>query len=171
MSDDHIFKLAADSANARQKAERLFDEISIKLRGLLPASADIRHIGATAVSGCLTKGDLDIVVRVPADDFDQCDASLAALFERNVGSARTDTFSAFEDGTTTPHLGIQLTVIGDPKDVFHLFAEALSSSAQLLDAYNQLKLRFHARPMDEYRRAKDQFVESVLSGARLARKH
>jgi GrpB-like predicted nucleotidyltransferase (UPF0157 family) len=60
----------------------------------LPATADVRHIGATAVPDCLTKGDLDIVVRVPSDDFADADTALATLFARNEGSIRTEGFSS-----------------------------------------------------------------------------
>ncbi len=61
----------------------------VKLR--LPTSADIRHIGATTVWGCLTKGDLDVVVRVSLGDFPEADAVLSALFARNVGSPKMTT--------------------------------------------------------------------------------
>ena len=101
----------ADTESARVAAERLFASVRETLAELLPPTADIRHVGATAVPGCLTKGDLDIVVRVPANDFAAADAVLASRFARNGGSIRTDTFSAFEDGSSQPHLGVQLAVI------------------------------------------------------------
>jgi len=163
MPHDSVFRLSADPEQARKNAQRLFAATLTLLRARLPASADIRHIGATAVPGCQTKGDLDIVVRVREEDFAGADASLAALFDRNEGSVRTDTFSAFEDGTTSPHLGIQLTVIGGPSDDFHLFVETLAKSARLVDEYNELKRSFDGHAMDDYRKAKDRFVEVVLA--------
>lgn len=133
---------------------------------MLPASADIRHIGATAVPGCLTKGDLDIVVRVAAADFAAADVVLAARFARNTGSTHTDTFSAFEDADTSPHLGVQLAVVGSPDDCFHTFAEALKRDPQLLTEYNILKQSFDGQPMDVYRAAKSAFIERVLLSAK-----
>ncbi len=53
-----VFRLHADPDAAGVAAERLFERVAAELEALLPASADVRHIGATAVPGCLTKGDL-----------------------------------------------------------------------------------------------------------------
>lgn len=156
------FTLHPSPSQACAAADALFAEIANVLRPLLPTSADIRHVGATSVPGCLTKGDLDIVVRVTAADFAAADKALAACFGRNPGSARTDTFSAFEDAGQVPHLGVQLVVVGSPFDVFHLLAEALRSDGELLARYNALKSRFDGRPMIEYRAAKDAFIAEAL---------
>ncbi|MBN8911371.1 MAG: GrpB family protein [Rhizobiales bacterium] len=157
------FSLHPDHDRARADAERLFERIAAELRRTLPASADIRHIGATAVPGCLTKGDLDIVVRVAAEDFCAADAALAARFARNVGSKRSESFSSFEDGSTSPHLGIQLTTAGGEDDYFHLFVDALRQDPELVTQYNALKRDFDGQPMDIYRAAKSAFVTRVLS--------
>ncbi len=113
--------------------------------------------------GCLTKGDLDIVVRVPAQDFSNADAALASRYARNEGSIRTETFSAFEEASSQHHLGIQLTVIDGPFDFFHQFAEELQRSSQLVEEYNALKRSYDGADMAAYRAAKDAFVERVLS--------
>lgn len=165
MNDETRFQLV-DAVAAREKAQRLFERLLDLLAPLLPPDAEMRHIGATAVPGCLTKGDLDIVVRVPAEAFRQVDALLAARFARNEGSIQTDGFSAFEDAATEPHLGIQLTVIGGRHDFFHLFVEALRQSPELVGAYNALKRRYDGSEMAVYRTAKDAFVACVLAGAR-----
>ncbi|MFA5898514.1 MAG: GrpB family protein [Hyphomicrobium sp.] len=168
MNSEQPFQLV-DTETARQKAQRLFDCVRNRLVPLLPADADILHIGATAVSGCLTKGDLDIVIRVPGEGFPQADALLARHFARNDGSIRTDSFSAFEDASTDPHLGIQLTVVSGPHDFFHLFVEALRRSPDLVSEYNALKRQHEGDDMINYRAAKDAFVERVLAGTRSRR--
>ena len=162
MSVEPDFSLHPDHALARAAAHELFERTAAILRGLLPASADIRHIGATAVPGCLTKGDLDIVVRVEAADFSAADTAIATLLARNTGSTHTTTFSAFEDGGTTPHLGVQLVVAGAPEDCFHTFAETLRRDCDLLARYNDLKRRHDGHPMDVYRAAKDGFIAQAL---------
>jgi GrpB-like predicted nucleotidyltransferase (UPF0157 family) len=162
MSVEPDFSLHPDPALARAAARDLFERTAARLRRLLPASADIRHIGATAVPGCHTKGDLDIVVRVAAGDFAEADALLAAHFASNPGSARTDTFSAYEDASATPHLGVQLTVVGAPNDFFHTFAEMLKRDPELLTRYNALKRACDGQPMAAYRAAKDAFIARVL---------
>jgi GrpB-like predicted nucleotidyltransferase (UPF0157 family) len=163
MADDPTFQIAADAGLAREAASRLFVAMSQRLRSKLPVAADIRHIGATAVPGCLTKGDLDIVVRVAPEDFQQADACLADMLDRNEGSLRSATFAAFEDQSAVPHLGVQLVASGGPQDFFHLFVAALIASPALVQDYNALKARFDGRPMAEYRRAKDAFVARVLA--------
>lgn len=160
---EQLFRLA-ETENARELARRLFDDVSATLRLVLPAAAEIRHIGATAIPGCLTKGDLDILIRVPAADFPRTDAILEARFARNKGSVRTDSFSAFEDASRAPHLGLQLTATGGPFDFFHRFAEALIQSPRLVEEYNALKRAHNNCDMAIYRAAKDAFIARVLSG-------
>lgn len=162
MPETEIFSLHSDWEAAAAAAALLFERISAELRPLLPASAEIRHIGATAITGCLTKGDLDIVVRVDARDFTNADRLLEHAFERNTGSIRTDSFAAFEDRETSPHLGIQLTSIAGPNDDFHLFVDIVRADPALVARYNELKRRHDGRPMDEYREAKARFVTEVL---------
>ncbi|MHC2019620.1 hypothetical protein [Methylobacterium sp. CM6247] len=73
--------------------------------------ADLRHVGASAIPVCLTKGGLDLVVRVDAAEFDRAEAALAASFQMmKPGSIQTDDFAAFADETRAISLGLQLTV-------------------------------------------------------------
>jgi GrpB-like predicted nucleotidyltransferase (UPF0157 family) len=58
--------------------DRAFQRHSREIRTLVP-SATVEHVGATAIPGSLTKGDLDLLVRVPAGDFP---AGVAALRSR-----------------------------------------------------------------------------------------
>jgi GrpB-like predicted nucleotidyltransferase (UPF0157 family) len=155
--------IMVDANRAREEAQRLFEVVSKLLTRVLPPTADVRHIGATAVPGCLTKGDLDIVVRVRIDQFSDIDAMLASRFARNEGSIRSETFSAFEDASTRPHLGIQLVAINGPFDFFHLFIEALQRSPRLFEEYNALKSQYNGANMTLYRKAKDAFIEAALS--------
>ena len=162
MPSDNIFKLQPDVTQARTDAQQLFDQCVKALGKILPSSAEIHHIGATAIPGCLTKGDLDIAVRVPAKDFAAADSILATRYQRNKGSIKTPTFSAFEDSKAHPHLGIQLTTVGGPYDNFLAFVDILKCEQKHLDDYNDLKRKFDGKSMDEYRKAKDAFVSKVL---------
>lgn len=162
MSSNEIFTLAPDDAAARAAADALFASVHAGLAAMLPPTADVRHIGATAVAGCITKGDLDIVVRVQQDDFPPAEATLAGRLQRNLGSHRSASFAAFEDSATTPHLGIQLVAVGSECDDFHLFTEALRADPRLVEEYNRLKREWHGRPMDDYRQAKGALISHVL---------
>ena len=165
MDEERIFTLV-DTEKARAVAHSSFNSLMPLLTSCLPPSAEIRHIGATAVPGCLTKGDLDIVVRVPLEDFPTADTALSKLFARNIGSTRTPHFSAFEDASSNPPLGIQLTAIGGEFDSFHHFVDALLASPQLVAAYNALKRDWNGAAMEDYRRAKDEFIAQALQRKR-----
>src|SRR5690625_5614281 len=80
------------------------------IEGLVPG-ADVQHIGSTAIPNSLTKGDLDIQVRVSKGQFSQAVEALSTRYEINEGSTKTNEFRAFKDDTIDPPLGIQLTVI------------------------------------------------------------
>ncbi|CCE01692.1 GrpB family protein [Bradyrhizobium sp. STM 3809] len=162
MAHPCCFHLVHNHQQAHDAAQRLFEHLRAEIEPLLPASAEILHIGATAVPGCLTKGDLDVVVRVDRDDYPAAEAKLADRFLRNRGSVRNEEFAAFEDPNRVPHLGIQLTTKGSDLDLFHLFTAALVANPELVGRYNAIKLAYHGRPMDEYRAVKDAFVSEVL---------
>ncbi len=165
MAQPHLFCVLPDSRRAREAAERLFETVEHELRALLPETAEILHVGATAIPGCLTKGDLDVVIRVEHADFRASETILADRYARNLGSARTEDFAAFEDGGRTPHLGIQLTAKGAAFDIFHRFAATLRADPDLVRRYNALKIAYDGQPMDDYRAAKDAFVAEALISA------
>ena len=162
MAHPEVFRLADDIEAAHRAAAALFARVAGEIGPLLPPSAEIVHIGATAIPGCLTKGDLDIVVRIDAAEFAAAEAVLANRLARNTGSAHTAAFAAFEDAHRSPHLGIQLAARGGPFDHFHRFAAVLRADPVFVRQYNRLKRAHENRPMSVYRAAKDTFVENVL---------
>jgi GrpB-like predicted nucleotidyltransferase (UPF0157 family) len=162
LPSEPLFLLHPNDPEARLAADRLFKQIEAELRSLLTQRADIRHIGATAVPGCVTKGDLDVVVRVPAEKFAATDRLLATRFARNLGSKRTATFAAFADDNSVPHLGVQLTTVGGEDDYFHVFVDRLLRDPELVARYNALKTIWDGKPMDDYRAAKSVFITTVL---------
>jgi GrpB-like predicted nucleotidyltransferase (UPF0157 family) len=132
-----------------------------ELSGRLP-SAEIHHVGSTAVPGSLTKGDLDIQVCVSSAQFGHADCILSAHYRRNVASTHTETFSSFKDDNADPPLGIQLTVTGSPDDIFCTLRDYLIQHADVNEQYNELKRQFEGAAMDDYRAAKSTFLESLL---------
>lgn len=133
-----------------------------RIASVLPAGAEIEHVGATAVPGCLTKGDIDLAVRVAAHDFAAAELALAALLERNSDSHRSADFASFCDPDARPELGVQLVAAGSAFDFFATFRDALIADPALLARYNTLKLTWDGRDMEAYRVAKSAFVELVL---------
>ena len=157
-------RLHPDPAAVRSSAASLFETLAPRLRALLPATAEIAHIGSTACAGLETKGDVDILVRVPQADFPDADAALARAFPRNNGSVRTHDFAAFEMTGEPLPAGIQLAAIGGAFDHFHLFAASLAAHPALVEGFNEIKRLFDGRSMADYRAAKALFVNAVLDG-------
>ena len=143
------------------KAESLFAATVNKLRHILPYG-EFQHVGSTAIPGTLTKGDLDIVVRVLPGKFCEADLRLAELFERNISSFHSNEFSAFQDVTSDPELGVQLVAIGSETDHFHMWRQLLESDAELRCEYDELKRSFEGQSMESYREAKAQFITNNL---------
>ena len=146
----------------RTQVERLFDDQSRRIRAVLP-EADIQHVGSTAIPDSLTKGDLDIQVRVPADVFSRAVERLGTLYRVNAGSQRTETFAAFQDDTTNPPLGVQLSVIGASEDFFWKVRDVLRANPSLQRAYDALKQQYEGQPMAVYRAAKQRFIEALMA--------
>jgi GrpB-like predicted nucleotidyltransferase (UPF0157 family) len=135
--------------------------IQSRIRAVLP-NAEIEHVGSTAIPGSLTKGDLDVLVRVDRSSFQGADRVLAEMFSRNQGSDKTDSFSAFADSSLSPELGVQLVVVGTEFDTFVDWVTKLTSDGQLRASYDELKANFHGKDMIRYREAKANFIAQNL---------
>lgn len=162
MDDDRtLFRLSQDDHRARADAEQLYRSISQRLIRLLPTGSEIMHVGSTAIPGCLTRGNLDIMVRVDSDEFAEADRALASLFARSRPTDR-GMFAAFEDAGSTPHLSVQLVARGSAFDVFERFRDRLNASPALLREYNALKREHDGGPLESYRNAKERFIIRTL---------
>lgn len=149
---------------AARAAERLFRRLRVRIGRRVPRGI-ILHIGATAVRGLATKGDLDLVVRVSPPDFAAADWALAAMFDRNLSSDRDACFAAFKDDHASPPLGVQLVAIGSTHDDFHVLKELVKRSSTLRWQLRLLKLRFRGRSMSRYRAAKGRLLDQALQQA------
>ena len=149
-----------------EAADIAFQAFRDKWASLLPASAKIEHVGATAIPGCLSKGDLDVCIRISAVEFPEAERQLAAAYDRNTGSLRDETFASFKDDMHAPPLGVQLVAQASELDVFVTFREVVRRDPQLVADYNELKKRFAGRAMDDYRAAKSAFIADVLARTR-----
>jgi len=154
----------AEQPDLFERANAFADSTIARLRSLLGPDTEIAHVGATAIPGCVTKGDVDLVVRVELASFEDARAVLDNHFEKNIGSPRENHFSSFVDETGTFPLGIQLVVRGSEFDSFQRFSDLLRHSEELRASYNALKRSFVGSDMDTYRKAKTQFIERTLTG-------
>jgi GrpB-like predicted nucleotidyltransferase (UPF0157 family)/ribosomal protein S18 acetylase RimI-like enzyme len=148
-----------DVASHRAKANRLFGDIAQRLRTLVPF-AHIEHVGSTALPDGLTKGDLDVQVRVRLEDYDRACHVLASELEPNPGGF-VEQGKSFKDDTSDPPLGVHVTVIGGPSDIQHRQRDYLARRPHLRAEYDAVKRTFEGGDMSAYREAKDAFFTRV----------
>ncbi len=144
-----------------EKAEETYLSQKVLIKKLLP-EADVQHVGSSAIPNSISKGDLDIQVRVDARLFTKAVQELSSLYELNEGSTKSEYFRAFKDDSLSPPLGVQLTVIGSELDIFWKFRDILLMNEQYRKEYDQLKAEFEGKEMESYREAKNRFFEKLM---------
>jgi len=114
-------------------ARAAFDAYRRDVVALLPA-AEVEHVGATAVPGALTKGNVDLLVRVPERDFAEAVLILRKRYVVHQPHNWTRTLASFKaPGASDPPVGIQLVVAGSDADgFFGPFRDALINDPALL---------------------------------------
>jgi len=147
--------------DVNEMANKEFIDQKSRITELLP-DADVQHVGSTAIPNSLTKGDLDIQVRVSKEEFTGAVEVLSTLFEINEGSTKTDYFRAFKDDSLPLPLGVQLTVIDSELDIFWKFREVLLKNDEYRKEYDDLKRIFDGKALDDYRVAKSEFFERLM---------
>jgi GrpB-like predicted nucleotidyltransferase (UPF0157 family) len=145
-----------------EKAEQTFLEHKQIIKERIP-EADVQHVGSTAIPNSLTKGDLDIQVRVTQEQFPKAVQLLTALYQPNEGSDKTECFRAFKDDSMEPPLGVQLTVIDSEYDFFWKFRDILLQNDAYRIEYDELKRKFDGKEMDDYREAKSDFFHNLIN--------
>jgi GrpB-like predicted nucleotidyltransferase (UPF0157 family) len=146
-------------------AAEIVQRVAIRVRSEV-SDADVQDMGATAVPGLLTKGDVDVSVRVPERDFVRAVELLRSHFEVHQPHNWTDGYASFvDDRSYSLPVGVQVTVKGHREDKFLAQRDRLLARPDLLAAYNDLKCRYEGADMDEYRAAKQAFIAEHLEGA------
>jgi GrpB-like predicted nucleotidyltransferase (UPF0157 family) len=144
-----------------EQAERVLSEEVPLLQLLLPW-ADIQHIGSTAIPGTITKGDMDLVVRVPKEKFAKSRDRLNSIYDIHQPENWSSTFVSFKDDRKALPLGIQLTILHGEDDVFIRFRDQLRTDPQLLAEYNALKENCQNQSAEFYLEKKGAFFESWM---------
>ena len=160
MSDTlELLELISDSADARRSFLRIAADVSSILPG-----AEIEHVGATAVAGCLTKGDIDVLARVSPRDFPAAARALDAALRRSERNDPTADYVEYDYDRDGCCASIQLVVASCWHDRrFRRFKRALASDDAALARYNELKRLHEGRSMTDYRAAKSAFIDALLA--------
>lgn len=142
------------------KINNLFESEKERLLEFIPG-VDIQHIGGTSIPDSISKGDLDINVRVKKEDFNGVVKRLKKVYEINQPENWTDGFASFKDDLRD--LGVQVTTIGGSEDYFITQRDYLRNHPKVLEELNILKQEFEGRNMDEYRHEKSRFFDNLNS--------
>jgi GrpB-like predicted nucleotidyltransferase (UPF0157 family) len=152
--EDPRVHFSADRAVFDRAAARFTTEAA-RIHHVLP-TADVQHVGGTAIVDCRTKGDLDIQVRVPTDGIATAIAALASLYDEDPANPPAEGRSSFLGGGDPP-VGVHLTAIGSGEDKFSRYRDVLLSRSDIRQRLDQLKARYEGRSIAEYREAKAAF--------------
>src|SRR5207302_11291643 len=118
--------------------DEIVAEVANELRALLP-DCDVEHIGATALPDGVTKGDVDVNIRVTASNFERAIELLTAQFAVAQPQNWTPTYASFSDADRALPLGLQVTVIGSPDDFLVKLRDLMLSDPSLRRDYNRCK--------------------------------
>lgn len=123
-----------------EEARRVRDEVAAAL-DRLGVPGELRLTGAAGMPGVLTKGDVDLHLRVAPSDFDDATTRLAELIEPTRREIWTDTFATFEQASEPP-VGVAVTVVGTEHDRrFVRSWERMRAEPELRERYNEIKRR------------------------------
>lgn len=137
-------------------------EISKRLFALVPR-AEFHHIGATAMPGALTKGDVDVLLRVDPGEFAGEIHALRRDFIVMQPENWTVAFASFGDEIAYPFpLGVQLVVKDSEADFLLYLHDYFTADAAHLAEYNRVKIEALARGGDEYWQAQNRFLSAIL---------
>lgn len=143
--------------------ERVLHGAFAQLRSLLP-NAELHHIGSTALPVGVTKGDVDLLVRVSPENFAPTVEAFKQRFAMKQPENWTTDFASFGDdqGYELP-LGIQVVVKDSSSDFLLYLRDYFLAHPEALEQYNRLKTNHAHEGAESYWRAKDAFLQSILA--------
>jgi hypothetical protein len=133
-----------------------------RLAALGLAAHELTLTGGSSVDGALTKGDVDLHLRVAPASFDGVVAVLEGVYEVVLPEIwQPGSLATFAVPGTALPTGVAVTPVGSPHDVrFRRSWELLAADPRLLAVYNAVKL---AGP--DYEAEKSAFFDQLLRDA------
>ena len=150
-----------DSASLAGPAARLYERERGRIAAALPGAV-IEHIGATAIPGAWSKGDVDLLVSAAPEGFAAAIGALRGLYAEHQLENWGPTFASF--ALPGEPVGVQLVAAGSEDErVFRCFRDRLRADPALVAEYNAVKHANAASDEDTYRAAKAEFVMRVIA--------
>ena len=146
----------------------ILDQVRAELRGSLP-TAELLLTGSASRSGMLTRGDIDLHLRLPAADVEGAVAVLEGAWTPVHRSMWTPGFVTFERSIDGHEVGVAVTALGDEHDDrFRASWERLAADPELAEAYDRLKREHEGGPAAAYGEAKARFFGELATVSRPA---
>lgn len=138
-------------------------QVCMRIAAVLPG-VEVHHIGSTAISGALTKGDLDVLLQVEAQDFPSVVAKLRAEFGvKQPENWRPDFASFGSDTDFAMPVGVQVVVKDSEVDFFLFVRDHLIANPDALALYNQAKVESFSRNPEDYWASKNRVLTQILA--------
>jgi len=145
-------------------AQKVVTDFEKLLRALLPRCR-IEHVGATAMPDGVTKGDVDINIRVLSDDFGLVVDALRHRggFQEAQPRNWSETFASFSDVSRALPVGLHVTVARSPDDFLVPLRDLMLRDESLRRQYDRVKREAASLGPDGYWAAKNAFLTDVLA--------
>lgn len=159
------------SVDPTATATRIADVTSLVAGAVGGVVFALEHVGSTALPGALTKGDLDLQLRVARADFAGVVAALSSTtpFALAAGAYVPPDGQSFDvaDDHAIP-TSVHVTVTGSGSDEQWIYRELLLADAALRAQLDRIKRAFDGRSMHDYRQEKAAFFEKLKGESRFA---
>jgi GrpB-like predicted nucleotidyltransferase (UPF0157 family)/GNAT superfamily N-acetyltransferase len=142
------------------QVEGVLADLRTELQTLV-GGIEVEHIGATSLPDGLTKGDVDVNVRVAPDRFRDVVSALSARFDAAQPQNWTATFASFSDDRGGLPVGIQVTVRGSADDYLVAARDRLRTDPALRRQYAQRKQETAPAGRAAYWQAKNDFLRVI----------
>lgn len=143
-------------------AREILDQERRRLAGILSTPHELVLSGGSSVPGALTKGDVDLHLRVRPAAFDAVVATLTGIYQVVRPEIWQPTLATFAVEADLP-TGVAVTPAGSEHDLrFTRTWQRMAADPALVDAYNDLKHK-HRNDPEEYERRKSAFFDEVTA--------
>jgi len=147
--------------------ESLAGEVELTLAELrrelavIAPGVGVEHIGATSMPDGITKGDVDVNLRVAPERFDSLVTALSARFDVAQPQNWTGTYASFSGTRRGLPFGIQVTVAGSEDDFLVELRDRMLNDPDLRRRYDEVKRASAPAGREAYWQAKDDFLRRL----------